>query len=123
MKRIAFPLLLLCLIAAAPALAADNKAVLGSWSCTSASPGGGEGEMAWTLDVREVEGKLVGTAGNEGGSVDLIDPKFENDTLSFKVALDSGTYALQLKIKGNTLEGAWTGDGGQKGAVKGTKKS
>ncbi|HEX8985019.1 MAG TPA: hypothetical protein VF767_06305 [Bryobacteraceae bacterium] len=96
-------------------------APVGSWECVSVAPGS-SGEMNWTLEIKEVDGKLTGTAGNDQGEVAVDDMKFENDTLTFSVSLDSGTYEVTLKVNGEKLEGNWKG-GGETGAIKGNKKA
>ncbi len=110
---------LMCLLLAAAFLAAAS-APLGNWDCVSAAPGGGE--MKWTLNLREVDGKLVGTAGNSEGEVSIEEPKYEDNTLTFKVSLDSGMYEISLKFDGDKVEGNWKG-GGETGAIKGAKKA
>jgi hypothetical protein len=94
---------------------------VGSWDCVSAAPGE-TGEMNWTLDIKEVDGKLTGTAGNDQGQVAVDNLKFEDDTLTFSVSIESGTYDITLKVNGEKLEGNWKG-GGETGAIKGTKKA
>ncbi len=110
----------LSLLLAAVVLAAGGKPV-GSWDCTSSTPNGG-GEHQWTLTVKEVDGKLAGTAGGESGDVSLEEVKYEGGTLTFKVSIESGTYEVILKIDGDKLDGNWKG-GGETGTVKGVKKA
>jgi hypothetical protein len=93
---------------------------LGTWECTSSTPGGDE--RKWTLTVQEVGGKLAGAVGGEEGDIPIEDATFENDTLTFKVTLDTGTYQVTLKIDGDKLDGSWKG-GGISGTVKGFKKA
>jgi hypothetical protein len=111
---------MLSLSLAALVLVAADKPV-GSWDCTSSTPNGG-GEHQWTLTVKEVDGKLAGTAGSEDGEIQLEELKYEDGTLSFKVSLESGTYEVTLKIDGDKLDGNWKG-GGETGTVKGVKKA
>lgn len=110
------------LLTVSAALLLAAKPPVGTWECVSAVPGGGSGEMTWTLNLREVDGKLVGTAGNDQGEVSIDDPKFDDDTLTFSVSLDSGTYEVSLKVDGDKLDGSWKG-GGETGSIKGTKKA
>jgi hypothetical protein len=109
----------LCVLLSAAFLMAAAKP-LGTWECSSSTPGGDE--RKWTLTVQELDGKLVGTVGGEEGDIPIEDAKFENDTLTFKVTLDTGTYQVTLKIDGDKLDGSWTG-GGISGTVKGSKKA
>jgi hypothetical protein len=109
----------LCILLAAAFLMAAAKP-LGTWECSASTPSGDE--RKWTLTVKELDGKLVGTAGGEGAEVPIEDAKFENDTLTFKVTLDTGAYEVTLKIDGDKLDGSWKG-GGESGTVKGSKKA
>ncbi len=103
----------------APLVAAD-KPIVGSWECTTMAPNGVE--MKFTLTVKEEGGKLTGTAGSDEGEMPLTDPKYEDDTFTFKVTMDSETYDVRLKVSGSTLDGTWKG-GGESGSIKGTKKA
>ena len=116
-KHVSFALLGV-LLSAAFLFAADKP--VGSWDCTSTTPSGAD--LKWTLTVKEVDGKLVGTAGSDDGAIDIEDAKFENDTLSFKVNHDSGSYEVILKVDGDKLDGNWKG-GGDSGTIKGAKKT
>jgi len=109
----------LCVFLAAAFLVAAAPP-LGTWECTSSTPGGDE--RKWTLTVQESNGKLAGTVGGEDGDSSIEDAKYENGTLTFKVTLDTGTYQVTLKIDGGKLDGTWTG-GGASGTVKGFKKT
>lgn len=109
----------LSLLLTALLLAAGSNPV-GSWDCTSSTPNGDEHK--WTLTVKEADGKLVGTAGSEEGEVPIEEVKYADDTLTFKVSIESGTYEVTLKIDGDKMDGNWTG-GGQSGTVKGVKKA
>jgi hypothetical protein len=101
-------------------LAAEDKPVVGTWQVTSDSP---DGELVrWTLTVKEESGKLAGSISASMGQFNLVDPKFEGSTFSFKVMVSEQTYAIETKVSGSTLEGSWKGGGGQ-GFVKGTKQS
>lgn len=101
-------------------LIAASKPV-GSWECTSTTPTGGE--MKWTLTLKEVGGKLVGSAGSDdGGEISIEDAKYDNGTLTFKVPFEGCTYEVTLRIEGDKLDGSWKG-GGENGIVKGTKKA
>lgn len=115
-----FRLAAISLLLAALVLLAGGKP-LGSWDCTSSTPNSG-GEYHWTLTVKEVDGKLVGTAGGEADEIPIDDLKYEDGTLTFKVSLDSGTYEVNLKIDGDKIDGNWKG-GGETGTVKGVKKT
>lgn len=110
---------LACLLLIAACVTAADKPIVGSWDCVSSTPGGGE--TRFTLTVKEQDGKLIGTAGSDQGEIPLTDPKFENDTFSFRVVMNSETYDVNVKVAGDKLDGAWKG-GGETGAIKGNKK-
>lgn len=120
MQRAGIFVALLSILVCAGWLAAAETSIGGSWDCVSTTPGGGE--MKWTLTIKEEGGKLVGTAGSEEGDIPLNDVKFDKNTLTFKVVLNSETYEVQLKVSGTTLDGSWKG-GGETGSIKGNKKT
>lgn len=107
-------------LASAGWVAAAERPIVGRWDCVATMPGGGE--TKWTLTVQEQDGKLTGTAGSEEGDLPITDPKYENDTFSFKVVIDSDTYEVQVRVTGARFEGSWKG-GGQTGSLKGVKKT
>jgi hypothetical protein len=117
--RLTIPLLLL-LVGAAVAVAADKP--VGNWDCVALTPNGGE--MKFTLNLKEQDGKLVGTAQSDTGEIAVEDAKFENGTLSFKVTLDSGSYIVTLKVDHDKLDGNWKAEsGGDTGEIRGVKKA
>src|SRR5512144_2183997 len=91
------------------AIVAAAGAPLGTWDCISSAPGGGE--VRWTLSVKEVDGKLVCTAGTEDGEIPVDNPKFENNVLTFQVPRADGTYGVTVKFDGDKLDGTWKGNG------------
>jgi hypothetical protein len=116
-----FALALMLGVFAALLLVAANTPV-GTWQCVSADPFGGSEQLKWTLDVRDVAGKLAGTVASDQGEMSIDNPKFEGDTLTFSVSLDSGTYDITLKVDGDKLEGSWK-NGSESGPIKGAKKA
>lgn len=119
MTRANLSVAILCLLLAAACLMAAAKP-LGTWQCVSTAPGGGE--LKWTLTLSEEDGNLAGSATSDEGSISIDDPKYENDTLTFKVTIDSGTYEITLKFDGDKADGSWKG-GGETGTIKGTRKA
>ncbi|MGE5644559.1 MAG: hypothetical protein ACM336_02085 [Acidobacteriota bacterium] len=101
------------------AFLAAAGAPLGRWECISSAPGGGE--VRWTLNVKEIDGKLVCTAGTEDGEVAVDDLKYENNVLTFKVPRADGAYDVTVKFNGDKLDGTWKGNG-ETGAIKGARK-
>jgi hypothetical protein len=119
MTRMKISVALMSMLVCAALLVAASAPV-GTWDCTSSAPGGGE--MNWTLTLKQVDGKLVGTAGNDQGEIAIDEAKYENDTLTFKVSLDSGTYDVTMKFDGDKVDGNWKGSG-ETGTIKGSKKA
>jgi hypothetical protein len=120
MNRTAISFALVGLLLAA-ALAASSP-IVGTWDCVSPGPNG-ESEMQWTLTMKEVDGRLVGTAAGQEGETEIVEPKFESGTLSFKVIHDSGAINVELKLKDDKLEGAWKNESGQTGAIRGARRA
>jgi hypothetical protein len=106
--------LLLC-----AALLAAAHAPEGTWDCLSTTPDGPE--VKWTLNLKEVNGKLTGTATSERGEDSIEDPKYDDGSLTFKVTHQGETYVVSLKFVDDHVEGDWKG-GGASGTVKGSKK-
>jgi hypothetical protein len=102
---------------------AENPAV-GKWSCTSVDERGTP--LNWTLSVKEDGGKLSASIADlpDGGTVDLLDPKLDGSTLTFKVPVNPEEIVdVTLKIDGKNLEGTFSGKTSGKGTVKGAKQS
>lgn len=108
------------ILVAALALVAAEKAVIGSWQCVSDSPDGEQ--YSWKVTVKEEGGKLTGTISGAPGEYPMVDPRFENDTFTFKVQIEGQTYTVEAKISGDKLEGVWKG-GASQGVIKGTRQS
>ena len=80
--------------------------------------------MKWTLTLREQDGKLVGKAVSDEGDIPVDDVTYSDNTLNFRVSLETGTYSVTVKFAGDKLDGRWkceTGEGS--GEVKGIRKA
>ena len=107
------------LLSLAAVLLAVGNALVGTWQLTSDSPGGEQ--YAWTLVVKEENGKLSGTLTGGPGQYPLLEPKLEGETFTCKVTIDERAYVVQAKISGGKFDGTWKGPASQ-GTVKGAKK-
>jgi len=112
-------LALLAVASAGMAVAAE-KAVVGNWQVVSDSPSGEQ--YQWKLAIKEEDGKLSGTISGGPGQFPLLDLKYEGSTFTCKVTIDERTYAIEVKVTGNTFEGTWKGPSSQ-GTLKGTKQA
>jgi hypothetical protein len=118
-RRIMLIAMLAALASAGAAMAAEN-AVVGLWQVVSDSPGGEQ--YQWKLEIKEEDGKLSGSLSGGPGQFPLLEPKFEDGTLTFKVTIEEQTYAIQMKVTGAKIEGTWKGPSSQ-GTMKGSKQS
>ena len=101
---------------------AENPAV-GKWSCASVDERGNQ--INWTLLVKEDGGKLSASIADlpDGGTVELLDPKVDGSTLTFKVPINPEEIVeVTAKIDGKNLEGTFSGKTAGKGTLKGTKQ-
>jgi len=101
-------------------LLAADKPVVGSWQCVSDSPDGEQ--YRWTVVVKDEGGKLSGTISGAPGEYVMVEPRFENGTLTFKVQIEGETYTIEARIRGDQFEGVWKGASSQ-GYIKGTRQS
>jgi hypothetical protein len=99
---------------------AEASAADGVWDCVSATPDGGE--FPFTLTVKEDGGKLTATAGSDQGQIPLTNVELNGDQLSFVATLNDEDYSVKVTVKGDTLEGEWSG-GGDSGSVKGKRRA
>ena len=97
---------------------AEANAADGVWDCVSATPDGEE--FPFTLTVKEDGGKLTATAGSDEGQIPLTNVELKGDQLSFVATLNDQDYTVKVTVKGDTLEGEWSG-GGDSGSVKGKR--
>jgi hypothetical protein len=97
----------LFLLLTAVCLAAGNVAT-GKWSLTATDSNGSD--TAWTLLVKEEDGKLSGTlTGAEGAVFNLIEPSLKGAAFNFKVQLNEVIYTVETKIEGKQMTGKFSG--------------
>ncbi len=110
----------IALLALSPlALAADAPAAVGTWDVVATTP---DGELPAVITIKMMEGQVKGEIEIAGMKQTVSDEKLEGNVLRMKVAYEGGTYDLEAKIDGNTIEGTWQG-GGYSGTLKGTRRS
>jgi hypothetical protein len=94
----------------APAVFADNAAVLGTWNITIEDGGFDEEDLDITLEIEEsADGSLTGTWNSERGDDDLEDVEWDGKELSFVRIVEVFDEDLEVEhtaeITGDTLEG------------------
>ena len=108
---------LICLLACVPGFAAGS-AISGTWNLTADTA---DGEMRWTMVVKDDGGKLSGTASASQGDYTMEDPRLDGNEFSFKITFDGAVYRVSMVIDGSRVVGKWSGpsDGGK---ISGTKR-
>jgi hypothetical protein len=99
------------------ALAQDYKTLLGKWSMTAETDGD---PVAWTLVLKENDGRLTAVLGTEEGAPAVKDFTYTNGVLKFKVPYQGEYYDIELKANGEKLDGKWSGKG-DSGKTSGVK--
>ena len=102
---------------AAVAAAEDVKAV-GTWDLVSQTP---NGPMNSVMTIKSVDGKLKAEIELEGAKQEVSDESLTGDLLKLKMTYEGVPYTIEGKIKGDTLEGTWEGNG-LSGGLKGTRR-
>jgi len=115
-KSIRF-LALICLLACTPAFAAGS-AIAGTWNLTADTA---DGEMRWTMVVKDDGGKLSGTASASQGDYTLEEPRLDGNEFSFKITLEDAVYRVSMVIDGSRVSGKWNGPS-DRGKISGTKR-
>ena len=115
-----FTLLLTILLFGLCACWAADNAVVGKWDCTATDDAGQASN--WTMTVKDDGGKLSGTLSGDPGEFELVDPKLEGNSFTFKVVVNDATYTVETTIDGDKLEGKYSGAEAS-GTLKGTKQS
>ncbi len=112
MRTLATAILLLC---SSLLSAADGK-----WRFTATDSEGNESQ--WVLELKTQDGKLTGTLSGDTADLPLIDPKSDEKTITFKVAIDDDTYSVELNVDGDKLEGKYSGPKAT-GTIKGSRET
>jgi hypothetical protein len=116
-----FALLLAVTLFGLVAVAADNP-VVGKWDCKSTDEAGRS--SAWTLVVKEDAGKLSGSligVSQPDAQLPLVEPKLDGATFTFKLMINSDSYAVEMKIDGKKFDGKYSGPQAS-GKFEGTKQ-
>lgn len=119
MTRILTLFVTMLLFASLLCWAADNPAI-GTWDVVGTDDAGQTAN--WTLVVKDDGGKLGGTLTGDTGEFNLVDPKVDGNTFTFKVIVNESTYTVETTIDGNKFDGKYKGPEAA-GTLKGTKKS
>jgi hypothetical protein len=99
-------LLAIAVCIATAALAADNKAVVGSWKISTEMQGQ---PVEMTMEIKEADGALTGTWAGPRGTDTLSDVKWDGTELSFSRTVNRQGQEFEIrhtaKVTGDTLEG------------------
>ncbi len=100
--------------------AATDNPVVGKWDLTATDS---EGNVSsWVLAVEEKEGTLSGSLTGTEGTFELVDPRLDGRTFTFKVMVNGQTYLAETRINGKRLEGKYKGPD-VSGTLKADKQS
>lgn len=118
MNRVSAMLVALALLLGCASVRAAENPLVGAWKLVSFGAQG----LTWTLTVKEQAGKLSGNIVGDMGEFQLIDPKLEGATFTFKVSVDGKMYSGEGKISGKSIQGAYKGPDDE-GTFKGDKQT
>jgi hypothetical protein len=114
-------LIILCALAASAWVVSP---IAGRWNCVSTDERGTE--VAWTLVLTDVAGKLSGSVifGQTTDEVQILEPALNGNVLSFKIPINAEeTVELTGRVDGSKLEGTFKGKASGKGTFKGTRQA
>jgi hypothetical protein len=99
----------------ASAAAAPIPAALdGTWNAIAGSP---SGNLAFALELKQSGNSFEGKALAGGGSIPLAKGKFVDNTMSFEIEYEGGTYKVEGTLAGDKITGKWSSlDGADSGA-------
>jgi len=106
-----FLVLAASLLAAAP--------IVGTWDLTTVDPDGNP--VGATLTMKEDGGKLVGSVMVEDRMLSMSDAAMTGDTFTCKVTYEGRVFDVKMKVKGDSVEGAWQSSGSRTGDIKGKR--
>jgi len=88
--------------------AASDKAgpITGTWNCQS--KGGPEGDMAFTLYLKQTGEDVEGSVSSSLGDAPITSGTFKGDTLELHIDTEEGNYLLKAKLDKDTLSGTWS---------------
>jgi hypothetical protein len=114
----ALALSLVALTAFAALAKADDVKATGTWDLVADTP---NGQMPSVLTLKTVDGKLKAEIEMAGVKQEVSDESLAGDVLKLKMTYEGVLYAIEGKIKGDTFEGTWDGNG-VSGGLKGTRR-
>jgi hypothetical protein len=114
----ALALSLVALTAFAALAKADDVKATGTWDLVADTP---NGQMPSVLTLKTVDGKLKAEIEMAGVKQEVSDESLTGDVLKLKMTYEGVPYAIEGKIKGDTFEGTWDGNG-VSGGLKGTRR-
>jgi hypothetical protein len=117
------PFWILCVVCvvwlASKALAAEG--ITGTWSCVGKDLS--EGDMQFTLELKQSGETLSGTIYAEGGSVEITEGKVQGDKFEFLLNAPSAKYTVTGAVNGDTIGGDWKDDQDHKGTWEGKRQN
>ena len=92
-------------LAAAPSVSGSSVAILGDWNSVAVTP---EGKLAIPMNLKEVDGKLVGVVTGPEGSLTLQKVTFTNNMLTFEIEVGGNPYRIQATLADGKFTGKWS---------------
>jgi hypothetical protein len=93
-------------------MAAD---VTGKWNVTATTNSGRE--YKFSLELKSDGGKLAGAMTSPDGTYPVQDVQLAGDQLTYKVAVNDGSYNLKFTVAGDSMKGTWTAADGNTGNI------
>lgn len=94
--------------------------LVGKWKMLSTTPDGDQ--VPWKLTITYADGKYSATAGTDQGEDAVNELKVDGAKIHFRVPYHGNEYYLDLKLDGDSLVGAWSGQGST-GDTKGQRST
>ena len=104
--RLTLVLAALVLAALPLALAADAPKAVGTWDAVASTP---NGDMPSVIVIKLVDGAVKAEIELGGVPRNVSGEKLEGDVFKMTVQYEGGSYDVEAKIAGDTLEGTWHG--------------
>jgi hypothetical protein len=113
-------LFVVCIVwLASKALAADI--VTGTWSCVGKDLS--EGDMQFTMELKQSGETLSGSIYAEGGSVEITEGKVQGNRFEFLVNAPNARYTVIGSVNGDKIGGDWKDDQDHKGSWEGKRQN
>ena len=91
----------------------------GTWDCSAEAPDGRT--IPWAMRIVDAEGKLEVYIREEAEERRAGEVHRQGDELSFRFAVEEGTFEVRVRFNGNTFTGTYKGSE-HSGTLKGTRK-